>query len=112
MLILGDFNGHHKLWGCREIDVRGRVLERVILEECLSVLNTGTRTHITMPSGTTSALDLSLSSPQLIPLFTWHVADDPMGSDHFPVLLKYNSRVSLGTRPQRWNIRRANWEDF
>ena len=112
MLILGDFNGHHKLWGCREIDVRGRVLERVILEECLSVLNTGTRTHITMPSGTTSALDLSLSSPQLIPLFTWHVADDPMGSDHFPVLLKYNSRVSLGTRPQRWNIRRANWEEF
>ena len=112
MLILGDFNGHHTLWGCREIDVRGRVLERFILNEHLVILNTGTRTHVTMPSGSTSALDLSLLSPQLAPLFTWEVADDPMGSDHFPVLLKYNSIVSLGTRPQRWNIRKADWDGF
>ena len=88
MLILGDFNGHHTLWGCRDIDVRGRILERFILEERLVVLNTGTHTHVTMPSGVTSALDLSLSSPQLMPLFTWRVSDDPMGSDHFPVFLE------------------------
>ena len=112
MLILGDFNGHHTLWGCKETDARGRVLERLILEESLAILNTGTRTHVTMPSGATSALDLSLSSPQLMPLFKWQAADDPMGSDHFPVLLNYNSRVSIGSRPQRWNIRKADWDKF
>ena len=56
LLILGDFNAHHSLWGCENIDVRGRVLERIIQDEQLGILNTGTRTHFTMPSGSTSAL--------------------------------------------------------
>ena len=32
-LILGDFNAHHTLWGCQDVDTRGRVLERFIFEE-------------------------------------------------------------------------------
>lgn len=112
LLMLGDFNAHHSLWGCENIDVRGRVLERIIQDEQLGILNTGTRTHFTMPSGSTSALDLSLVSPQLMPLFTWHVADDPLGSDHFPVWLNLNRSINLGTRPQRWCIRKADWDEF
>ena len=111
-LLLGDFNAHNTLWGCRGVDTRGRVLERFIQEELLSIFNTGTRTHFAMPSGATSALDLSLASPQLMPLFTWHVADDPMGSDHFPVWLTYQDNPSLGARPKRWNLRKADWDEF
>ena len=36
----------------------------------------------------------------------------PWGSDHFPVFLEYKSRASLGVRPQRWNMRRADWDKF
>ena len=111
-LILGDFNAHHTLWGSEDADARGRVLERFICEESLGIFNTGTRTHFTMPSGNTSVLDLSLASPQLIPLFTWNVADDPLGSDHFPVWLTFQQEVSLGVRPPRWNVRKAEWGDF
>ena len=47
-------------------------------EESLCLLNTGTRrTHLTVPSGQTSALDLSIASPQLASLFSWSVHDDP-----------------------------------
>ena len=111
-LLLGDFNAHNILCGCRGVDTRGRVLERFIHEELLSIFNTGTRTHFAMPSGSTSALDLSLATPQLMPLFTWHVADDPMGSDHFPVWLTYQDNPSLGARPKRWNLRKADWDEF
>ena len=83
-LLLGDFNAHSTLWGCQRVDSRGRILERFIQEEFLSIFNTGTRTHFTMPSGATSALDLSIGSPQLMSLFSWHVDEDPMGSDHLP----------------------------
>ena len=111
-LLLGDFNAHNTLWGCHDTDTRGRVLERFLQEELLSIFNTGTRTHFTMPSGATSALDLSLASPQLMPLFTWHVAEDPMGSDHFPVWLAYQDTTLLGARPKRWNLRKADWDEF
>ena len=111
-LILGDFNAHHTLWGCQDVDARGRVLERFICEESLGILNTGTRTHFTMPSGSTSVLDLSLVSPQLMPLFTWHVADDPLGSDHFPVWLQHQGVPVLGSRPPRWNLGKADWTEF
>ena len=101
-LLLGDFNAHSSLWGCRNIDTRGRVLERFVEDELLSIFNTGTRTHFTMPSGTTSAIDLSMENPQLMPLFIWHVGDDLRGCDHFPVWLTYQDVTSLGKRPRRW----------
>ena len=100
------------MWGCDKIDARGRVIERLIYEGHLGIFNSGTRTHFVMPSGSTSALDLSLASPQLLPLFTWHLADDPLGSDHFPVWLKHDSGTELGARSRRWNMRKAEWHDF
>ena len=112
VVVLGDFNAHHVVWGCRDCCSRGRTLERLIHEEQLCVLNTGTRTHFTTPTGQTSVLDLSLCSPQLAHLFSWTVDDDPAGSDHFPVWLKYQDRATLSSRPQRWNLRKANWSDF
>ena len=112
LLILGDFNAHHPLWGCGDADVRGRVLEHFILDEHLGILNTGTHTHFTISTGRTTALDLSLASPQLLPLFTWKVADDPMESDHFPVWLEFHCSVALGMRPPRWNVEKAEWDEF
>ena len=85
VLVVGDFNAHSTVWGCDHTGSRGRVLESFICDESLCILNTGHRTHFTMPSGQTSALDLTLVSPELAQLFTWSVNDDPLGSDHFPV---------------------------
>ena len=112
IVILGDFNAHHTVWGSEQCCVRGRSLERFTHEQSLSVLNTGTRTHFTLPSGQTSVLDLTICSPQLAQYFTWTVAGDPLGSDHFPIWLKYSDESELGPRPQRWNLRKADWSEF
>ena len=112
VLIVGDFNAHSTAWGCDQTGSRGRVLEPFICDESLCVLNTGQRTHFTVPSGQTSALDLSLVSPGLAHLFTWSVHDDPLGSDHFPVWIQYQDDPVLGSRPQRWNLSKADWTGF
>ena len=79
-LLLGDFNAHHSAWGCHSTDRRGRLLESLLQDECLCLMNTGTRTHVTLPSGQTSAIDLSIASPELAPFLTWSVGEDPMGT--------------------------------
>ena len=112
VLLVGDFNAHSTAWGCDSTGTRGRILESFIYDEYLCVLNTGKRTHFTLPSGQTSALDLSLASPQIAHRFTWLVHDDPLGSDHFPVWIQLEDEPVLGTRPQRWNLRKADWTKF
>ena len=112
VLVVGDFNAHSTVWGCDHTGSRGRVLESFICDESLCILNTGHRTHFTMPSGQTSALDLTLVSPELAQLFTWSVNDDPLGSDHFPVWIHLHDEPVLGRRPQRWKLREADWEAF
>ena len=112
VLLVGDFNAHSSAWGCDSSGTRGRLLESFIIDETLCVLNTGERTHFTMPSGRTSALDLSLASPQLAHRFIWSVHDDPLGSDHFPVWIQYQDDPVLGNRPRRWNLRKADWAKF
>ena len=111
-VVLGDFNAHHVAWGCESTNCRGQALERLVNDDSLCILNTGTRTHITLPSGSTSAIDLSISSPELAHLFSWSVSDDPLGSDHFPVWLEYQECAVLGPRPKRWNLRKADWGHF
>ena len=112
VLILGDFNSHHSAWGCDSTCPRGRRLASFLNDESLCLLNTGAPTHFTLPSGGTSALDLSLASPQLSPLFTWRADHDPMGSDHFPVWIEFREQMPLGRRPPRWNLAKADWSQF
>ena len=43
---------------------------------------------------------------EIFPDLKWKVVDDFHGSDHFPI------QVSVQQRPQRWNLHKANWEQF
>ena len=86
-LILGDLNTHNTVWGCRYTNRRGRHLEDLINQNNICVLNNGSPTHITLPPGSTSAIDLSLASSTVADRFRWKTHTTPCGSDHFPAWL-------------------------
>lgn len=112
-LILGDFNAHHPLWGSATVDRRGKMLENVLLSRPLCLLNTGCPTYVNSATQSFSALDLSFCSPSLFQSITWVVVENPYGSDHFPVILRYSAAThSLTTRPRRWKLSDADWSLF
>ena len=62
-------------------------------------------------SGTYTAIDLSITNPELIKDFKWYVHDDLCGSDHFPTVLKSFTPCPTNSVP-RWNFNKADWDRF
>ena len=110
-IILGDLNTYSTQWGCPRTNTRGRRLEEIIMQNNICILNTGHPTHISLPSGSTSAIDLSLCSPSLAHRFQWRTHDNPCGSDHYPIWV-WSEAPHPGMRTPRWNFRKANWEGY
>lgn len=112
-IILGDLNAHNPLWGSGKIDNRGKMLERVLFSRSLCLLNTGTPTYLNSATQSLSAIDISLCSPSLFSSIDWKVDENPRGSDHFPIALKFRGLTSnIGTRPPRWKLQQADWDLF
>ena len=110
-ILMGDFNGHHTLWGCEDVNNRGQQLEDLILKNYLILLNDKSHTYFHSASGTFTSIDLTLCSPCLFLDFSWKVGPNPCGSDHFPILLENGGPPSL-ERVQRWKLAKANWDQF
>ena len=80
--ILRDFNMHGTKMGNSLTDFRGRVIEHFIDRQQLNMLNNGASTHI---SGT--AIDLTVTSPKVIPNCDWQVYESVLNRDYFPIIL-------------------------
>ena len=65
-MLVGDFNGHSKVWGCSETNDRGEIIEDVIAENDLCLLNEKKPIYRHTPFGTYYATDLSLVIPTYI----------------------------------------------
>ena len=100
-VLMGDFNGHHTLWGCEDVNNRGQQLEGLILKNDLILLNDKSHTTFHSASGIFTSIDLTLSSTSRFLDFSGKVRPDPCGSDHFPILLENDGPPSL-ERVQRW----------
>lgn len=111
----GDFNSHHTTWGSYKIDQKGKqILE--VLEDYpdLVILNNGESTRLDFRNPN-SAIDLTLTNPNLHLRSEWNTIRDTLGSDHFPILLK----ISLDVENQKtewiyptikWNTNYADWD--
>ena len=104
---MGDFSGHHTLWGCEDVNNRGQQLEDLILKNDLILCNDKSHTYFHSASGTFTCIDLTHSSPSLFFDFSWKDGPDPCGSDQFPILLENDGPPSL-ERVQRWKLAKAN----
>ncbi|GFY79718.1 hypothetical protein TNIN_393281 [Trichonephila inaurata madagascariensis] len=92
---------------------RGKVVETLLTELDLTLLNDGSNTYFHSPTQLFSAIDLSICSPSLLLDLTWSVLGNPLGSDHFPVIISYVTPIACATlRQPRWKIDQADWETF
>lgn len=89
-LLLGDFNAHSTLWGSDHTDTRGKIIESILFSQSLCIFNTGHPTYFSPSSLSSTCIDLSIGSANLLPDFSWTVDQNPHGSDHFPIILKCN----------------------
>ena len=110
-IIMGDFNSHSNVWGCRDTDQKGRIIEDVINRNNLLLYNNKAYTYLHPGTGTYSAIDLTLADASIFLDYSWKVHDDTCGSDHFPIILE-NSGPKLDEKIPRWNLRRAKWHEF
>ena len=98
---LGTFNAHSTLWGCSKTDLRGKIIEDLLLKLNLSILNDGSNTYLYPATGYSSAIDLSIASPSLYLDFSWEVVTDLHGSDHFPICIhSYTTLPYSGRKKQ------------
>ena len=111
-IILGDFNAYSTIFGATRTDARGRVIENLLDDYNMAVLNTGVGTYIRR-SGEMSHLDISMASTNIARIANWYVHDDPMGSDHLPVIIKLcDPAIIEDAYIPQWCYRRANWDGF
>lgn len=116
IILGGDSNCHHLAWGCSTSDTKGRSMLDAIDDANLILLNTGQPTLMrSIHHKNVSAIDLTLTSPDLGGLLEWKVLSDSMGSNHFPI--KINSEAMtiksiLKKQIRKWKIKQADWVKF
>ena len=89
-ILVGDFNGHNILWGCKDNNPKGNIIEDFITKNDLCFMNDKSHTYLHPATRKFSSLDLSMCHPSLLLDFDWTVSKDQHGSDHFPVLWVLN----------------------
>ena len=82
-ILMSDFNSHNIIWGCKEINKKGKILEKITYKNNLCLLNTDMQTYMNPSSGNTTTVDLSRCDPSICIDFSWKVLEDTCGSDHF-----------------------------
>ena len=110
-LLLGDYNAHNKLWGCRRNNGRGTTIENFILNNNLCYLNDKSPTHVDPRGPSTSAIDLSFCHPSIYLDFTWRVGEELCGSDHYPIFLEH-SLANPNNKISKWILHRADWDRY
>lgn len=110
--ILGDFNAHNSLWGDSRTDLRGRIIEDVLLSENLLLLNDGSPTYIHRGSLSPSSIDLSLAHPALGARLSWSTIT-PFRDDHMPILISlHRSSSSFRSSSNKFIEEKADWPNF
>ena len=114
LILTGDFNSHHQLFGSTHTNTRGQIIYDAIEMFNLTLLNT-TPTHFNFTHHTWSLLDLIVSSTQLSSQFDVQYHTDLSGSDHTPLIVQnlHTPRDSYqNSFTYKMNHHKINWELF
>ena len=116
VLLVGDFNAHHAMWGGAGTQTLrgGQWLYDHVAESNLCLLNDGSVTRIPDRSDERpSVIDLSFISSELCINTEWYTVDDPLGSDHVPINISVAGfNVTNRQGEMKYDYARANWPEF
>jgi len=107
LMLTGDFNAHHTMWGDQAIDRRGGLIHNIVNHCDLNIVNTGLITH---ESG--SAIDLTIVSPRLTADISWTTVSSQLSSDHYPILISFATPGPGVEDSENYSYRRADWRGF
>lgn len=113
LIIGGDLNSYHHLWGSDFSNKDGTDLATAIKNSNLYIMNTGVSTRIHTTQFQKGVRDVTLVSSDIFAMTAWRVGDDARGTDHFPIviLLQNLPFYRAKTRP-RIRTNRVDWVRF
>jgi len=83
-------------------------VEVILIKHNLCILNDTAFTYIHPTTGSSSAIDLSICSPDIFLDMQWKTLDDLCGSDHYPISITYGSIETSSAIPS-WKLHKADW---
>jgi len=93
IFVLRDFNAQNVIWGSTKNNFSSNTLGKYL--SLFYFINNGSGTRISASKDYTSVLDISITNSTNLTL-NWSVFDDPIGSDHLPIISITNeSRISM-----------------
>ncbi len=116
LIVMGDLNGHSKLWDNGYNSVKkdtarkmGLKIEHLIVQENLSLKNNGQYTFVHRKDRSKWALDLTLTRNLSVDT-RWHSDHfSSLCTDHCPTLLHMDDS-SRSFRKEKWDIKNAPWD--
>jgi len=100
IIVVGDFNAQSEAWGSSRENGPGISLHKFLINSQFFFLNDGSGTRVSATTNYNSVPDVSITNCRNIK-FEWSIGDDPMGSDHIPVIIHLSNSLasSLRTSP-------------
>lgn len=113
LIMGGDVNAHHHLWGSDLSNNDGNNLAQAINNSDLCILNSGSSTRLHTAQFRTSVPDVSLTTPNMLAMTEWSVEDDARGSDHFPIVISIRNMPFLRSKVKpRISTNKVKWDRF
>ena len=113
VLIIGDLNAHHLLWGSRRNCQSGEAIAQLMLDADLALLNKDQATYCPVHRPEYSAtLDLALASLDLASSVLSCEVSDELRSDHLSLVLEIDSSLPALASNTKTTISSIDWPEF
>lgn len=110
IMLMGDLNAKNFTWGNNCVNLRGKIVKKLLENRNLSIFNDGTPTCVNSATNS-SVIDLVITDTNLLPMFKSETLLNTYRSDHRPVLIK-----SIGAlteiKESKFNFDKADWENY
>lgn len=89
-MILNIYGRHHPVWDANlnKPDKRGQIISDLIDDYNIVILNTGVATRWEDINTQATAIDLTITTPNLAPHINWDISEEDLGSDHKLIICK------------------------